>query len=78
MENNLIVDDNPTKSVFKPHGTIITFNTWTNYREEAFLVNELAPYLRKFVHYPSSISDFFLSDPIDSGPLCKGRSPSAF
>jgi hypothetical protein len=52
MENTLLMDDNPTKSILKNFGNIIFPETWTGNRKDTFLVNELASYLRKLVHHP--------------------------
>ena len=68
-DNTLLVDDSPTKSVLNPPGSVIFPDTWGGHRKDNFLVNELAPYLRRLVRHPGSFRDFVLSNPIGNGPL---------
>lgn len=67
--NTLLVDDNPTKNILNPLGTIIFPDTWAGDKNDTFLVNELTPYLGRLVHHPTSILGFVLSKPISNGPL---------
>ena len=68
-ENTLLVDDSPTKSVLNPPGNVIFPDTWAGDMRDSFLVNKLAPYLRRLVRHPGTVPDFVLSNPIGNGPL---------
>lgn len=69
MENTLLMDNNPTKSILKPLGNIIFPKTWTSNKKDTFLMNVLATHLRNFAHHPYSIPDFVLPNPIGNEPL---------
>jgi len=68
-ENTLLVDDSPTKSVLNPPGTVIFPDTWSGDRNDTFLVNRLAPYLRRLLLHPGSVPDFVRSNPIGNPAL---------
>jgi hypothetical protein len=68
-ENTLLIDDNPTKSVLNPPGNVIFPDTWTGDRKDIFLVDRLAPYLKRLVLHPGSIPDFVRSNPIGNATL---------
>ena len=68
-ENTLLVDNSPTKSVLNPPGSAIFPDTWTGSRKDTFLLDELAPYLRRLVRHPGSVPDFVLSNPFGNGPV---------
>jgi hypothetical protein len=68
-ENTLLIDDNPTKSVLNPPGTVVFPDTWTGDRRDTFLVDRLAPYLRMLALHPGSVPDFVRPHPIGNPAL---------
>ena len=68
-ENTILIGDNPTKSVLNPPGNVIFPDPWTSDREDTFLVDRLAPYLRRLVLHPGGIPDFVRSNPISNAAL---------
>ena len=63
-ENTVLIDDSPTKSVLNPPGNTIFPDTWTGDRNDTFLVDTLAPYIRRLVLHAGSIPFFVRSNPI--------------
>ena len=43
MENTLLMDGNSTKSILSPLSIVIFPGTWIGNKNDAFIVNELAP-----------------------------------
>ena len=68
-ENTLLIDDNPAKSVLNPPGNVIFPDPWIGDKNDTFLVDKLAPYLRRLVLHPGSIPDFVRSNPIGNAAL---------
>ena len=69
LENTLLIDNSPTKSILNPPGNVIFPNPWTGDRNDTFLVHRLASYLRRLVLHPRSIPDFDRSNPIGNATL---------
>ena len=69
LENTLLIDDSPIKSILNPQGNVIFLDTWTSDRKDTFLVDSLAPYLRRLELHPGSIPDFVRSNPIGNAAL---------